>query len=132
MKSLSKIDIFLGTITLAIDIFFLSFSIKKVMAGYANWSTGIWIFSFLAFFMCVLIFFWIRLLNLDSEEKKTLKKVGIIYFLGYIILWPLLSWLFGEVHSWKDVLFYFGEGLSFAVLLFGFYLVGWIKPKKEE
>ena len=132
MKPLTKVDIFLATVTLAIDIFFLSFSIWKVLADHADWSTGIWIFGFLAIFMSILIFFGIRHLNLDDEKKKTLKKVGVIYTLGYLFLWPLLSWLFGGIDSWKDVLFYMGEGLSFAILFFGFYLIGWIKPKKDE
>ena len=132
MKPLTKVDIFIATVTLAIDIFFLSFSIRKVLLNDANWSVGIWIFGFLAIFMSILIFFGIRHLNLDDEKKKTLKKVGIVYSLGYIILWPLLSWLFGGIDSWKDVLFYLGEGLSFAILFFGFYLIGWIKPKKDE
>ena len=68
---------------------------------------------------------------MDKEKKKLMKAV-IPSYLIFIIGWPLLMWLFGKVHSWKDVLLYAGTGLILAIFGFAPWLFGWIKPKKDE
>lgn len=56
MRPLRRVDIILSAVTLVIDIAFLCLSIKKVIAGHANWSGGIWIFGLLAIFISILFF----------------------------------------------------------------------------
>ena len=67
MKPLRKIDIILAVVTLVIDIAFLCLIIKKVIAGHANWSGGIWIFGLLAIFISILIILSAR--RLQKNEK---------------------------------------------------------------
>lgn len=69
---------------------------------------------------------------MDSEKKRIMRRVILSYSLIYIIGCPLVLWLIGKVHSWKDVLLYAGTGLILAIFGFAPWLFGWIKPKKDE
>ena len=69
---------------------------------------------------------------MDSEKKRFRRRVILFYSLIYVIGCPLVMWLIGKVHSWKDVLIYAGTGLILAINGFVPWLFGWIKPKKDE
>ena len=69
---------------------------------------------------------------MDSEKIKIMRRVILSYSLIYVIGCPLIMWLIGKVHSWKDVLLYAGTGLILAIFGFAPWLFGWIKPKKDE
>ncbi len=60
-------SIILAAVTLVIDIAFLCLSIKKVIAGHANWSGGIWIFGLLAIFISILIILAARPLQKNGK-----------------------------------------------------------------
>ena len=69
---------------------------------------------------------------MDSEKKRFRRRVILFYSLIYVIGCPLVMWLIGKVHSWKDVLIFAGKGLILAIFGFVPWLFGWIKPKKDE
>ena len=70
-------------------------------------------------------------MTMDREKKKLMKAV-IPSYLIFIIGWPLLMWLFGKVHSWKDVFLNAGSGLILAIFGIACWFFDWIKPKKDE
>lgn len=70
-------------------------------------------------------------MKLDSEQKRVLKAISGSS-LGYIIGYPLITWIGGKLDSWKDVLAWLGVGLVVAVVMGVFYVLGSKIPKKDE
>lgn len=66
-RTISKLDIILAAISLAICNAFLCLSIKKVVEDNASWTGGIWIFGFLIIYESVLIILMAR--HLKNTKK---------------------------------------------------------------
>lgn len=70
-------------------------------------------------------------MKLDSEQKRVLKAISGSS-LGFMIGYPLLMWIFGNLDSWRDALIYLGVGLIVAVVMGVFYVLGAKIPKKDD
>ena len=62
-RAITKVDVILTAVTLAICVAFLCFSIKKVVVDHADWVGGIWCFGILTLFESVLIYMMIKYLK---------------------------------------------------------------------
>ena len=70
-------------------------------------------------------------MKLDSEQKRVL-KADLPAFGGFLVGYPFLSWIFGKLDSWKELLIYLGIGIVLSLLMTCFYVLGSKIPKKDE
>ena len=67
-RPITKTDMILSCVSLAICIAFLCFSIKKVVVDNADWEGGIWTFSILTLFNTILIILGVKYLKNNGQQ----------------------------------------------------------------
>ena len=66
-RPITKTDIILSCVSLALCIAFLCFSIKKVVVDNADWKGGIWVFSILTLYLSILIVLGVKYLKKNGK-----------------------------------------------------------------